>query len=236
MQGRLPQELRLAGITELQQANEFLRTHYIGEFNRKFQAQAAEKGTAFRRTSRTDLDWIFTLQTERVVDKDNTVAIAERSWQIEKHRFRTTLAGCTVIIHAHLDGIVSIRYGPHVVGRYHADGQVLTNGGKKAANGELWKSRGRGNRGKPTPGFPPFPPPLGNPAKAAGFPLSHSFGDGYIYQKEKQKTPFGKPKGNIRSDSVKPDRSRVNKSGQIDRLPTASLPSSVLPSSPGVRS
>ncbi len=47
-----------------------------------------EKGTAFRRTSRSDLNWIFTVQTERVVDKDNTVAIADRRWQIEKTRFR----------------------------------------------------------------------------------------------------------------------------------------------------
>ena len=132
-QGRLPQELRLAGITELKEANEFLRNHYIGVFNGKFQVEAAEKGTAFRRTWRSDLDWIFTVQTERVVDKDNTVAIGERRWQIEKHRFRTTLAGCTVIIHEHLDGTVSIRYGPHVVGRYGSDGQLLRSKRKKAA-------------------------------------------------------------------------------------------------------
>lgn len=132
-QGRLPQELRLAGITELKAANEFLRNHYIGVFNSKFQVEAAEKGTAFRRTSRTDLDWIFTVQTERVVDKDNTVAIGERRWQIQKIRFRTTLAGCTVTIHEHLDGTISIRYGPHVVGRYRVDGELLTRQGKKAA-------------------------------------------------------------------------------------------------------
>ncbi len=132
-QGRLPQELRLAGITELKEANEFLRNHYIGVFNSKFQVEAAEKGTAFRRTSRSDLNWIFTVQTERVVDKDNTVAIGDRRWQIEKSRFRNTLAGCTVTIHEHLDGTISIRYGPHVVGRYRADGQVLTKDRKKAA-------------------------------------------------------------------------------------------------------
>src|SRR5258707_12642555 len=35
-QGRLPQELRLAGITTLQGANEFLRQQYIAVFNQKF--------------------------------------------------------------------------------------------------------------------------------------------------------------------------------------------------------
>ena len=117
-QGRLPQELRLASITTLEEANRFLREHYIAEFNRKFSVPAAEKGTAFRRCGRSDLDWIFSIQTERVVSQDNTVAIQDRWWQIEKCRWRHTLAGQTVTIHQHLDATVSIRYGPHVVGRY----------------------------------------------------------------------------------------------------------------------
>ena len=103
-QGRLPQELRLAGITTVEGANEFLREQYIAVFNQKFMVAAAEKGTAFRRTARSDLDWIFTVQTERVVAKDNTVAIVDRNWQLEKSRFRSSLAGCTVTIHEHLKG------------------------------------------------------------------------------------------------------------------------------------
>src|SRR5881296_3179378 len=63
-QGRLPQELRLAGISSVEGANRFLRERYIGEFNAQFQAPAQEKGTAFRHCGRSDLDWIFTIQTE----------------------------------------------------------------------------------------------------------------------------------------------------------------------------
>jgi hypothetical protein len=127
-QGRLPQELRLAGITTAEGANAFLRERYIGEFNAQFSVPAAEKGTAFRRTSRSDLNWIFTVQTERVVEKDNTVAIKDRWWQIDKTRFRHSLAGSTVTIHEHLDGAVSIRYGPHVVGGYSRTGEKLGAG------------------------------------------------------------------------------------------------------------
>jgi transposase len=122
-QGRLPQELRVAGITTVDEANRFLREQYIGEFNRKFTVKAAQRGTAFRRCARTDLDWVFTIQTERVVAKDNTVAIGPRSWQIDKSRFRQTLAGCTVTIHEHLNGDISIRYGPHVIGNFGPDGE-----------------------------------------------------------------------------------------------------------------
>ena len=122
-QGRLPQELRLAGITTLEKANRFLREHYIAAFNARFTVKAKERGTAFRKCSRSDLNWIFTVQTERVVAKDNTVAIKERSWQIEKTTFRHSLAGCTVTIHEHLDDTVSIRYGPHVIGRFEENGE-----------------------------------------------------------------------------------------------------------------
>jgi hypothetical protein len=122
-QGRLPQELRLAGIVTVEGANAWLRSRYIAEFNQKFTVAAKEKGSAFRKTARKDLNWIFTVQTERIVAKDNTVAIADRNWQLEKTRFRSSLAGCTVTIHQHLDATVSIRFGPHVVGRFCANGQ-----------------------------------------------------------------------------------------------------------------
>jgi len=135
-QGRLPQELRLAGISRVEEANQFLREKYIAEFNGKFTVAAAEKGTAFRKASRTDLNWVFTIQSERVVAKDNTVAIGSRHWQIDKTRFRHTLAGSTVTIHEHLDGTVSIRYGPHVVGRFSGEGQRLESGTTEKRRGK----------------------------------------------------------------------------------------------------
>jgi hypothetical protein len=121
-QGRLPQELRWAGLTSWEEANRFLRERYIGEFNAKFTTPAAARGSAFRKCRRRDWDWVFSLQTERVVSKDNTVAIGDRWWQIEKCRWRHSLAGQTVTIHQHLNGAVSIRFGPHTVGRYTEDG------------------------------------------------------------------------------------------------------------------
>lgn len=124
-QNRLPQELRVAGITTLEDANRFLREHYIAEFNDKFSVAAQERGTAFRPCGRRELEYIFSVQVERVVDKDNTVAIGERWWQIEKSRWRYSLAKQTVTIHQHLDGTVSIRFGPHLIGRYGNDGKPL---------------------------------------------------------------------------------------------------------------
>ena len=124
-QGRLPQELRLRGITELNQANEFLRTEYIAEFNRRFAEKAAQKGTAFVRLHRRDLDSIFSVQQERTVNRDNTVLLGSRVLQLEKTRWKDTLAGQTVLVHEHLDGRVSIRFGPHVIAEYTGTGLPL---------------------------------------------------------------------------------------------------------------
>ena len=120
-QGRLPQELRLRGITDLEKANEFLRTRYIAEFNDKFAVTAAQKGSAFVRIRRKDLDWIFSVQHERTVNNDNTVTLANRTFQLDQTRWRNTLAGQTVVVHEHLDGRMSIRYGPHLIAQYASD-------------------------------------------------------------------------------------------------------------------
>ena len=65
---------------------------------------------------------------EWVVGKDNTVAIADRRWQMNKTRFHHTLAGCTVIIHEHLDGRFSIRYGPHTAAQLDVLGKAISTG------------------------------------------------------------------------------------------------------------
>src|SRR5258708_4727610 len=81
-QGRLPQELRLAGIDTLDGANRFLRERYIAEFNEKFTVLAKEKGTAFRKTARTALNWIFAVRRARLVPRHNTCRTAPSTCQI----------------------------------------------------------------------------------------------------------------------------------------------------------
>lgn len=103
--------MRLAGIGAAEQANHFLRERYIAEFNRKFAVPATQLGTAFRKCGRRDLDVVFSVQTERIVAKDDTMAIVDRWWQIQKYRWKGTLAGQTVTIYQHLDGSVSIYWG-----------------------------------------------------------------------------------------------------------------------------
>ena len=121
-QGRLPPELRSRKINTLEEANHFLREHYVKEFNQRFSKPASERGTAFVPPHRKDLDLVFSLKHERVVARDNTVSFANRTWQLERTKLRGSLAGCRVMVHEHLDQTVSITFGPHRVGRYDAQG------------------------------------------------------------------------------------------------------------------
>jgi hypothetical protein len=125
-QGRLLQELRVRGLPTIEAANQFLREHYICEFNEKFTVKASERGTAFVSLKRKDLDLVFSLQHERVVGRDNTVSFANGNWQIERTKLRSTLAGCRVTVHEHLDNTISITLGPHVVGRYPTQAMEMT--------------------------------------------------------------------------------------------------------------
>ena len=124
-QGRLPQELRLAGIGTVEEANRFLRERYVEEFNRHFAVPAAERGSAFLDCPRRDLERVFAIQHERVVARDNTVSVEKRCFQIDRTPWRATLAGCRVMVYEHLDGSWSIGYGPHTVAQYTATGEPI---------------------------------------------------------------------------------------------------------------
>jgi transposase len=155
-QGRLPQELRLRQLGTLEAANRFLREEYIAEFNRRFQVASRQRGHAFVPCRSRDLERIFSLQFERSVNRDNTVSFQNLSLQIERVRWRATLAGCQVVVHQHLNGTLSLTHGPHCLGRYDAGGAPLP------AKTSTETSRGRG-----TAPFPCHPIPKINPTQTA---------------------------------------------------------------------
>ena len=103
-----------------------------------------QRGNAFVPCRSRDLERIFSLQFERSVNRDNTVSFQNLSLQIERVRWRATLAGCQVTVHQHLNGTLSLTHGPHRLGRYDAAGAPLST----QASAEL--SRGRNTVGIPS--------------------------------------------------------------------------------------
>ena len=113
----------MRGISDVADANRFLREEYLAEFNRRFTVPVAAKGTAFVRLKRRDLDWVFSIQYQRRVNNDNTVTLFNRVLQIARAEWRNTLAGSTVTVYEQLDGSLVVRYGPREVARF-AVGEV----------------------------------------------------------------------------------------------------------------
>lgn len=137
-QGRLPQELRHRGITTVEAANEYLRQEGIADHNRRFAVPAEQEGTAFVPYVGSDLNKIFSHQEERLVGNDNTVTFTNLSLQVQPQTFRFSMAKCRVLVCQHLDTTISLYYGPHLLGRYNAQGELLVpksqrNRKKKAA-------------------------------------------------------------------------------------------------------
>jgi hypothetical protein len=71
----------------------------MADFNHQFARSPELRGTTLCRWGRKDLNGVFSIQTERFVEQDSTVAIRDRWWQIEKCRWRHSLAGQTVTVH-----------------------------------------------------------------------------------------------------------------------------------------
>lgn len=125
VQGRWPQELRLAGISTRDAANVWLETEGRARFNRRFMVAPTQPGTAFVPTT-VDLDRVFSIHHERVVGNDNTVQVGHRRLQIDASPLRCHFVRCRVIVHEHVDGTWSISHGPHIIGRYNSEGQSRT--------------------------------------------------------------------------------------------------------------
>ena len=125
LQGRLPQELRLAGITEMAAANRFLAETFIPEHNRRFREAPAEKASAFVTWVGRNLDDLLCVQEERTVGNDNTVRYERRILQIPPDRHRHHYVRCKVRVHAYPDGTLAVFHGPRCLARYDAGGALI---------------------------------------------------------------------------------------------------------------
>jgi len=124
-QGRLPQELRLAGIRTVEAANAFLASTWVPFHNQTWTVPADGDGTAFVPYTGGQLERICAVQHERVVGNDNCVAFGRRRLQIPQAAWRYSFAKCRVKVYAHLDGTLSIGHGPHTLGSYDGQGRLL---------------------------------------------------------------------------------------------------------------
>lgn len=132
LQGRLPRELRLAGITTMDEANRFLRDIYLPEHNARFARSPEETGSAFVSFAGT-LEDILCVQEDRVVGNDNTVRYKGRVLQIPEQRHRHHYVKARVRVHQYPDGTLAVLHGPRRLARYDTNGDLIDDANQKAA-------------------------------------------------------------------------------------------------------
>jgi transposase len=125
LQGRLPNELALVGITDMAAANAYLRDDYWPRFNASFAVSAAESGSAFVPVMGVDIKEILCLQEARTVRADNCVAYRGKTLQIPAQKHRCHFVKVKVRVHEYPDQSLSIFHGPRCLARYTQDGKLV---------------------------------------------------------------------------------------------------------------
>lgn len=133
LQKRLPQELRLRGITDMAEANRFLKEEYLPEHNRRFAKEPEGKGSAFVPFVGEGLRDILCHQEERTVGNDNTVRYNNLCLQIPQDRHRFHYVRVRVRVHEYPDGVIAVFHGPRRLASYSADGHLITKESKEKA-------------------------------------------------------------------------------------------------------
>ena len=131
LQGRLPKELALAGITTVEAANAFIKDIYVPAHNALFAVKAEQKGSAFVAVPGVDLSEILCIQEERKVGNDNTVSFNRMRLQIPEGPLRPHFVKATVKVRCYPNGTHAIFHGQRCLGRYTAKGAIAEE--KKAA-------------------------------------------------------------------------------------------------------
>lgn len=115
LQDRLVKELRLAGISTIKEANEFLK-EYIPKFNEQFAVAPRSQNDLHKVMSqelKERLPQIFSIQTPRIVSNDYTVMFKTRFFQLAEVQPTTVYKKDTVIVEEYLSGEIKISFKGH---------------------------------------------------------------------------------------------------------------------------
>jgi hypothetical protein len=107
-QDRLVKELRLAGITAIEQANAFLLSTYLPKMNSKFSRLPKSKDNAHVGHGTASLDDILCIEHDRKVSKDYVIRFECRLFQILPEAKNKPRPGDTVLVRVRLDSSVCI--------------------------------------------------------------------------------------------------------------------------------
>lgn len=125
-QGRLPNELARAGITDMQSANQYLEQHYRPAHNRAVCVASTLAGTAYVPFIGASLPDILCEQHERTVGNDNCVSFNRMSLQLPADEMRYHYVRVKVRVHRYVDAMLAVFHGPRKLAAYDATGRLVS--------------------------------------------------------------------------------------------------------------
>jgi len=125
LQGRLPQELRVAGIADYAAANTYLQTAFVPDFNRRFTVKPTQLGSAFLKLVGLDLRLVLSAQHARVVRNDSTVVFGPLTLQLPPTKWRPHYVRCPVLVHELPDTTLGLSHHGRLLARYDRTGRLL---------------------------------------------------------------------------------------------------------------
>jgi hypothetical protein len=126
IQGRLPQELRVAEITTYEGANVYLEQVFLPDFNRRFTVKPTQSENAFIPIAGIDLRLLLSTQHDRIVRADSTVAFDRLSLQLPKTKDRRHFIRCPVLVHELVDGSLAVSHQGKLLARFTRQGDLIS--------------------------------------------------------------------------------------------------------------
>jgi hypothetical protein len=105
LQDRLIKEMRLAGVSSAEAANQFVReSDFISKHNQRFAIRPAQDGDAHKPTELHNLDDVFCLKEERILANDYTISHNKRILQLGAQQPTIIRPKNTITVKTYLDG------------------------------------------------------------------------------------------------------------------------------------
>jgi len=155
-QDRLVKELRVRGISTLEEANRYLEEEYIDYWDERFAVAPAQARDAHRKLpKKADLDALFAETLTRSVTNDFTIRYKNQRWQIPKHQARGIRPRHKITLEIRLDGSVHFRFNNRYLDLEPVQ-QLLKPGPRNdtAPRKPKQSAKKNGKRPKPTPPKP----------------------------------------------------------------------------------
>jgi hypothetical protein len=132
LQDRLVSELRLAGASTVEEANQVLQT-FLPDFNLHFAVPAAQEGSAYRHPDPgLRLEEVLCFKYQRTVAADNTIRFEGQTLQLLPGLERRSYAHARVEVQERLDGSLVVSYEEQAIATRQAPPHPVTLCARKA--------------------------------------------------------------------------------------------------------